>query len=136
MSESLKSKSFKFVYWIMLIALVADSIDTFYRTVSGFFGDGTQVPGFDLVFNPTTIDMIVFLILYIGILYGIYLLYNLKKAGGYWFMISQILFLIYAIVWGPIGAVLSEIYILIIGYMAVYVILSIFIPWLYSEKFE
>ncbi|MBG76988.1 MAG: hypothetical protein CMI98_03835 [Pelagibacteraceae bacterium] len=120
----------------MLIALVADSIDTFYRTVSGFFGNGTTVPGFDLVFKPTTIDMIVFLILYLGIIYGIYLLYNLKKAGGYWFMISQILFLIYAIVWGPIGTVLSEIYLLIIGYMAVYVILSIFIPWLYSEKFE
>ena len=136
MNSSLKSKSFKFVYWIMLIALVADSIDTFYRTVSGFFGNGTTVPGFDLVFKPTTIDMIIFLILYLGIIYGIYLLYNLKKAGGYWFMISQILFLIYAIVWGPIGAVLSEIYILIIGYMAVYVILSIFIPWLYSEKFE
>ena len=63
MSESLKSKSFKFVYWIMLIALVADSIDTFYRTVSGFFGNGTTVPGFDLVFKPTTIDMIIFLIL-------------------------------------------------------------------------
>ena len=40
------------------------------------------------------------LVFQIGIIYGIYLLYNLKRVGGYWFIVSQILFLIYASFYG------------------------------------
>ena len=42
MDTGFKSRSFKFAYWIMLIFIVGDTIDTFYRTVSGYFGDGTS----------------------------------------------------------------------------------------------
>ena len=79
METSFKSRSFKFVYWIMLIFLVGDTLDTFYRTISGYLGDGMSFPGFDLVLQPTTLDIIVFLILQCGAIYGIYLLYKLKK---------------------------------------------------------
>ena len=33
METSFKTRSFKFVYWIMLIFLVGDTLDTIYRSV-------------------------------------------------------------------------------------------------------
>ena len=56
MDTSFKTRSFKFVYWIMLIFLVGDTLDTIYRTVSGYLGDGSSFPGIDVVFQPTTTD--------------------------------------------------------------------------------
>ena len=78
MDRSFKERSFKFSYWIMLIFLLADTIDTIYRTISGYLGEGSTVPGVDVLFKPTTTDMIVFVFFQIGVIYGIYLLYKLK----------------------------------------------------------
>ena len=137
MDKSFKTRSFKFVYWIMLIFLVGDTLDTFYRTISGYLGDGMSFPGFDLVLQPTTLDIIVFLILQCGAIYGIYLLYKLKKVGGYWFLGSNFIFLIYASILGPIAEIgILNILMPIILYFCLYIILSICIPWFYSDKFE
>ena len=137
MNTSFKSRSFKFVYWIMLIFLVGDTLDTFYRTLTGYFGEGTSFPGVDLVIQPTTPDIFVFLILQCGAIYGLYLLYSLKKVGGYWFILSNLLFLIYAKSFGPISEVsISIIFPMLILYFGIYIILSIGIPWFYSDKFE
>ena len=90
----------------MIIILVGDTIDTIYRFILiGYLGDGTTFPGVNSVIKPSTTDLIVFLIIQIGIIYGIYLLYNLKRVGGYWFIVSQILFLIYASILGPIAEI-------------------------------
>ena len=137
METSFKSRSFKFVYWIMLIFLVGDTLDTFYRTIGGYLGDGMSFPGFDLVIQPTTLDIIVFLILQCGAIYGIYLLYKLKKVGGYWFLGSSLLFLIYAKIFGPIAEVsISTIFPMLILYFGIYIVMVICIPWFYSDKFE
>ena len=137
MNTSLKSRSFKFLYWIMLIFLVGDTLDTFYRTLTGYFGEGTSFPGVDLVIQPTTPDIFVFLILQCGVIYGLYLLYNLKKSGGYWFIASNLLFLIYAKMFGPIAEVsISLILPMLILFFGIYVILAICIPLFYSDKFE
>ena len=137
MDKSFKTRSFKFVYWIMLILLVGDTLDTIYRTVTGFFGEGTTFPGSDVVVQPTTTDMVVFLIIMIGVIYGIYLLYNLKKAGGYWVVGSNIVFIIYASIFGPIAEVgFSTVLPIIALYFAIYIILAIGVPWFYSEKFN
>ena len=54
---SLKLRLFKFIYWIMLILLAGDSIDTIYRFIFiGYLGEGTSFPGFDEVIKPNTID--------------------------------------------------------------------------------
>jgi len=137
MDTGFKSRSFKFAYWIMLIFIVGDTIDTFYRTVSGYFGDGTSFPGVDLVIQFTTLDIIVFLILQCGAIYGIYLLYNLKKIGGYWFLVSNLIFLIYSKIIGPITDVsISIILPMLVLYFGIYIILVIGIPRFYSDKFE
>ena len=122
----------------MLILLAGDSIDTIYRFIFiGYLGEGTSFPGFDEVIKPNTIDLIMFLIVQIGIIYGIYLLYKLKKIGGYWFLGSNILFLIYASIFGPISVIgINNILLPIILYFCLYVVLAILIPWFYSEKFE
>ena len=122
----------------MLIVLTGDTIDTIYRfIVIGYLGNGTTFPGVDSVIKPDTTDLIIFLVFQIGIIYGIYLLYNLKKSGGYWFISSQILFLIYASIFGPIADIgVLNILTPIILFFILYFILAIFIPFLYSEKFE
>ena len=137
METSFKARSFKFVYWIMLIFLIGDTLDSIYRTVTGFFGEGSTFPGSDVVVQPTTTDMIVFLIIMIGVIYGLYLLYNLKKVGGYWVVGSNIVFIIYASIFGPIAEVgFSTVLPIIALYFAIYIILAICVPWFYSEKFE
>ena len=137
MDSSFKERSFKFIYWLMLLLLILDQIDTIYRTFSGYLNNGTTFPGVDFVFKPTTPDMIVFIIIELGIIYGIYLLYNLKKSGGYWFLGSNIIFLIYASILGPISEVgFSTILPMFIVYFGIYIILVIGIPWFYSNKFD
>ena len=137
METSFKSRSFKIVYWIMLIFLIGDTLDSIYRTVTGFFGEGTNFPGSDIVIQPTTTDMFVFIIFMIGVIYGIYLLYNLKKIGGYWVVGSNIVFTIYASIFGPIAEIgFSTILPIMALYFVIYIILAICVPWYYSEKFD
>ena len=138
MNTDIKTRSFKFVFWIMLILLSGDTIDTIYRfIVIGYLGEGTTFPGVDSIIKPNTIDLFIFLIFQIGIFYGIYLLYKLKKIGGYWFLGSNFIFLIYASILGPIAEIgILNILMPIILYFCLYIILSICIPWLYSDKFN
>ena len=138
MQTGFKARSFKYVYWIMLIFLVGDTPDTIYSTVvEGYLGEGSAFPGSDVLFQTTTTDMIVFLVILIGLIYGIYLLYNLKKVGGYWVVGSNILFVIYASIFGPIAEVgFSSVLPIIAIYFTIYIILTIGVPWYYSEKFE
>ena len=135
---SLKLRLFKFIYWIMLILLAGDSIDTIYRFIFiGYLGEGTSFPGFDEVIKPNTIDLIIFLIVQIGIIYGIYLLYKLKKSGGYFFLGSNILFTIYASIFGPIAEIgFYNILLPILLFFCLYIFLTILIPWFYSDKFK
>ena len=138
METDFKARSFKFVYWIMLILLVGDTLDTIYSTVvEGYLGEGSAFPGSDVLFQANTTDIVVFLIILIGVIYGIYLLYNLKKVGGYWVVGSNILFVIYASIFGPIAEVgFSSVLPIIAIYFTIYIILTIGVPWYYSEKFE
>ena len=137
METGFKERSFKLIYWIMLIFLAGDTIDSIYRTVTGFLGEGTTFPGSDIVVNPTGSDMVVFLIIMIGVIYGIYLLYNLKKIGGYWVVGSNIVFIIYASIFGPIAEVgFSTVLPIMALYFSIYVVLVIVVPWYYSDKFE
>ena len=138
MNTDIKTRSFKFVFWIMLILLSGDTIDTIYRfIIIGYLGEGTTFPGVDSIIKPNTIDLIIFLIVQIGIFYGIYLLYQLKKIGGYLFLGSNFIFLIYASILGPIAEIgIQNILVPIILYFCLYIILSICIPWFYSDKFN
>ena len=138
METGFKARSFKFVYWIMLILLVGDTLDTIYSTVvEGYLGEGSAFPGSDVLFQENTTDIVVFLIILIGVIYGIYLLYNLKKVGGYWVVGSNILFVIYASIFGPIAEVgIFSVLPIITIYFTIYIILTIGVPWYYSEKFE
>ena len=137
MNTDFKSRSFKFIFWIMLLFLAGDTIDTIYRfVIIGYFGEGTTFPGVSSNIKPDTNDLIVFIIVQMGIIYGLYLLYMLKKIGGYWFLGSNLIFLIYATFFGPIAEIgLSNILLPIILYFFLYIFLSIFIPWFYSDKF-
>ena len=122
----------------MILILVGDTLDTIYRfIIIGYLGEGTSFPGVSSVIKPDTADLIVFLVIQIGIIYGLYLLYNLKKIGGYWFLGSNFIFLIYASIFGPIAEIgLLNILNPIILYFCLYVILSIIIPKIYSDKFN
>ena len=43
MSEGFKENSFKLVYWVMIILLAGDTIDTIYRfVIIGYFGEGAS----------------------------------------------------------------------------------------------
>ena len=138
MSEGLKENSFKLVYWVMIILLAGDTIDTIYRfVIIGYFGEGASFPGVDSFIKPTTIDLIIFIIFEIGIIYGIFLLYKLKKSGGYWFLSSNVLFTIYASIFGPIAVIgIYNILLPIVLFFCLYILLTILIPWFYSDKFE
>ena len=138
MSENLKSKLFKPLYWIMLLFLAGDTIDTIYRfVITGYFGEGTTFPGVTAAILPNTTDLIIFLIFEIGVIYGIYLLYNLRKIGGYWFLGSNILFLVYASVFGPIAEIgIFNILLPILLFFCVYIIFTIIVPIIYSDKFK
>ena len=133
MSEGFKENSFKLVYWVMIILLAGDTIDTIYRfVIIGYFGEGASFPGIDSFIKPTTIDLIVFIIFEIGIIYGIFLLYKLKKSGGYWFLSSNVLFTIYASIFGPIAKIgIYNILLPIVLFFCLYIFFTILIPWFY-----
>ncbi len=136
MDVSFKFRSFSFVYWVMLLFLVGDMLDTLYRFVAGYLG-GSSFPGVSAVIQPTSIDLFFFIITQIGVIYGIYLLYKLKKVGGYWFLGSQIVYLIYTSFFGPISKIgFYTILLPLLFFMFVYFVLVILVPWFYSEKFR
>jgi len=138
MERGVKEKSFRFVYWVVFFLLVGDTLETLYRFVFvGYLGEGATIPGLDHVVKPTSIDLFVFLLAQVFIIYGIYLLYNLRKIGGYWFLGSQLFFLIYASFFGPIAEIgFLNILLPVILFFCLYVILTIIVPWFYSEKFS
>jgi len=138
MYANFKKQSFKLIFWIMLIILTGDTIDTIYRfIVIGYLGEGTTFPGVDSIIKPNTTDLIVFIFLQIGVIYGIYLLYKLKKNGGYWFLGSNFIFLIYASIFGPIAEIgILNILTPIVLFFSIYIILAIGIPFFYSNKFD
>ena len=136
MFKNFKSRSFSFVYWVMLLFLIGDTADTAFRFISGYLGDGSSFPGVEIIIKPTSFDLFVFTVCQIGVVFGIYLLYKLKKAGGYWFMGSQILFLIYASVFGPISKIgIAPILLPLTLFMFVYLFLVILVPIIYSDKY-
>ncbi len=63
MSQNLSSRSFNFVYWVMLFFLAGDTLDTMYRFLTSYFGGGSSFPGVNVVIQPTNLDLVVFLIL-------------------------------------------------------------------------
>ena len=71
------------------------------------------------------------------IVYGIFLLYNLKKIWGYWFLGSQLFYLTYSSFFGSIAKVgFLNIVLPVVVFFILYFVLSIIIPWFYSEKFN
>ena len=57
MQASFKDRLFKFVYWIMLIIIAGDTLDTIYRFVFiGYLGEGATFPGVESAIKPTTLD--------------------------------------------------------------------------------
>tara|TARA_B100001250_G_scaffold387830_1_gene385586 strand:+ start:288 stop:704 length:417 start_codon:yes stop_codon:yes gene_type:complete len=138
MEKNIKEKSFGFVYWIMLLLLVINTIDTFFRFFFvGYLGGGSTLLSVDSVVKPTSLDLVVFLLTQVCIVYGIYLLYNLKKMGGYLFLASQLFFLTYTSLFGPVAEIgLSSVLLPVIFFFCLYFILTIIVPWFYSEKFN
>jgi len=122
----------------MLIFLVGDTLDTAYRfIVIGYFGNGAAFPGAGGSIKPDTIDLVVFLLTQVGIVGGVYLLYNMKRIGGYLFIISNFFFLVYASVFGPIAEIgISNIFIPIFLYFSLYVFFALILPWFYCERFK
>ena len=137
MDTSFKSRSFKFVYWIMLIVAVLDTLDTFNRFIVGYFTSGVMsVPGVGNV-ELTTTTFLISIIMLLAIIYGIYLLYKLKKAGGYWILGASLLGQIVWVTIGPFAGHLSSAVLQFITvYFAIMIIVVIGIPWFYSDKFE
>ena len=102
----MKEKLFKPVYWIMLILLSIDFIDTNIRTISGHLsGKGINFPGFVVNIQLSSIDFAIFIITQLVLAYCIYKLFDLKKIGGYIFMLTNIIFLIYGFIFGPFSAI-------------------------------
>ena len=134
----MKDKLFKPLHWLMLILISLDFIDTTYRITYGYFsGQGVQPPIGDFNVQVSTIDLIISFIFQVAIGYAIYMLFNLKRVGGYYLVGLNILFAIYGFVLGPFSALpIGEILPLIAGFMVFYIILVIGIPYLYSDKYE
>ena len=82
METGFKSRAFPFAFWIMIIALLWDTYDTFSREVIGYFKG--SIPLGDTNIEPSTLGLFVSVIQIILVLYGIYLLFKKKKVGGYW----------------------------------------------------
>jgi len=122
----------------MLFFLAADTLDTLYRfVVIGYFGEGATFPGVDSAIKPDVVDLFCFLVVQVGIITGIYKLYKLKRVGGYYFLGSNIVFLIYASFFGPISEVgISNIFLPIFLYFSLYVFFAVCVPWFYSENFN
>ena len=134
----MKEKLFKPIYWIMLILLSIDFIDTNIRTISGHLsGEGINFPGFAVNIQLSSIDFVIFIITQLVLAYCIYKLFDLKKIGGYIFMLTNIIFLIYGFIFGPFSTIpASQFLPLIILYFSIYIIFVIGIPYYYSDKFK
>lgn len=134
----MKKKLFKPIYWIMLILLSIDFIDTNIRIISGHLsGQGINFPGFLVNIQLSSIDFTIFIIAQLVLAYCIYQLFNLKKIGGYIFMLTNIIFLIYGFVFGPFSTIPANQFLpLIILYFSIYIVFVIGIPYYYSDKFK
>ena len=134
----MKERLFKPLHWIMLILISLDFIDTSYRITYGYFsGQGVQPPVGDFNVQVSTLDFFVSVFFQLAIAYTIYMLYTMKRSGGYYLVGLNILFVIYGFVIGPFSTVpAGEVLPLIAGFMFFYIILVIGIPYLYSDKYE
>ena len=141
METSFKSRAFPFVFWIMIIALLWDTYDTFSREVIGYFKG--SIPLGDINIEPDTFGLFVSVIQIILVLYGIYLLFKKKKVGGYWvvgvnFVAVFVTFVAFFLGFtaGPPSEYLSQLFLLISIWFIVLCLVAIGIPRLYSEKFD
>ena len=97
----MKERLFKPLHWIMLILISLDFIDTSYRITYGYFsGQGVQPPVGDFNVQLSTLDFIVSIVFQLAIAYTIYMLYSMKRSGGYYLVGLNILFVIYGFVIG------------------------------------
>ena len=140
MDTSFKSRAFPFVFWIMIIALLFDTYDTFNREVIGYFKG--SIPLGDTNIEPSTLGLFVSVIQIILVLYGIYLLFKKKKVGGYWvvgvnFVAVCVTFVAFFLGFteGPPSEYLSQLFLFISIWFIVLCLVAIGIPRLYSDKF-
>jgi len=141
MDTSFKERAFPFVFWIMIIALLWDTYDTFSREVIGYFKG--SIPLGDINIEPDTFGLFVSVIQIILVLYGIYLLFKKKKVGGYWvvgvnFVAVCVTFVAFFLGFteGPPSEYLSQLFLFISIWFIVLCLVAIGIPRLYSEKFD
>ena len=105
----MKERLFKPLHWIMLILISLDFIDTSYRITYGYFsGQGVQPPVGDFNVQVSTLDFIVGVVFQLAIAYTIYMLYSMKRSGGYYLVGLNILFVIYGFVIGPFSCIFSR----------------------------
>ncbi len=135
METSFKSRAFPFVFWIMIIALLADTYDTFNRTILGYFKGSIPLTG-SISIEPSTFGLIFSVIQIIVVLYGIYLLFKKKKVGGYWIVGANFLAFFLAFTIGPLSGYFSQVYLFIFIWFAILCLVALGIPRFYSEKFD
>ena len=142
METSFKSRSFPFLFWIMIIVLLLDIYDTFSREVIGYFKGSIPLTG-DINIEPDTFGLLVSVIQIILVLYGIYLLYKKKKIGGYWvvgvsFVAVSVNFVLFFLGFtaGPSLENLSQLFLFISIWFIVLCLVAIGIPRFYSENFD
>ena len=135
MDTSFKSRAFPFVFWIMIIALLADTFDTFNRVIVGYFKGSMPLTG-GISIDPSTFGLILGVVQIILVLYGIYLLFKKKKVGGYWVAGVNFVAFFIGFTVGPLSGYFSQIYLFISIWFIVLCLVAIGIPRLYSEKFD
>ena len=142
MDTSFKARAFPFVFWIMIIALLFDTYDTFSREVIGYFKGSIPLTG-DITIEPDIFGLFVSVIQIILVLYGIYLLFKKKKVGGYWvvgvsFVAVGVNFVLFFLGFtaGPSSEYLSQLFLLIPIWFIILCLVAIGIPRLYSDKFN
>ena len=135
METSFKSRAFPFVFWIMIIALLIDTFDTFNRTIIGYFKGSIPLSG-SISVEPSTFGLILSIIQIIVVLYGIYLLFKKKKVGGYWVVGVNFVAFFIGFTVGPLSGYFSQVYLFIFIWYAILCLVAIGIPGLYSEKFD
>ena len=135
METSFKSRAFPFVFWIMIIALLIDTYDTFNRTIIGYFKGSIPLTG-SISIEPSSFVLIVGVIQIVLVLYGIYLLSKKKKVGGYWVVGANFVGFFLGFTIGPLSGYFSQIYLFIFIWFAILCLVAIGIPRFYSDKFE
>ncbi len=134
----MKERLFKPLHWIMLIIISLHFIDQTYRITYGYFSSqGVQPPVGDFNVQLSTLDFIVGIVFQLAIAYTIYMLYSMKRSGGYYLVGLNILLVIYGFVIGSFSTLpAGELLPLILSSMVFLIILVIGIPYLYSDKYE